>query len=217
MGAAWLVRVMTCGAGETTRWRMRCTRRTMRVRGWTGRTCLMSRRTAGRGDWATWTAPPPMIAPPHARAQSFAKAILTDIACSLPARWRADCLHPVRCRWNQKAQKRVPIAMPLTLNLQKSGISWLTNNKKIRLTSYNGPVIAPMLKLFAKGAPWSVHATAMVRPRNTRSGRWNFCAVRQPVQNCAMKADYAGPQHPKPPLWIQAVDLDACIAPPPWL
>jgi hypothetical protein len=36
---------------------------------------------AGRegGFSATWTALPPMIAPPHAQAQSCAKAILTDI------------------------------------------------------------------------------------------------------------------------------------------
>ena len=29
---------------------------------------------------ATWTAPPPMIAPPQVQAQSFARAILTDIS-----------------------------------------------------------------------------------------------------------------------------------------
>ena len=36
---------------------------------------------AGRsgGFSTTWTAPPPMIAPPAVQAQSFAKAILTDI------------------------------------------------------------------------------------------------------------------------------------------
>jgi hypothetical protein len=36
---------------------------------------------AGRdgGFSATWTAPPPMIAPPQVQAQSFAKAIRTDI------------------------------------------------------------------------------------------------------------------------------------------
>jgi len=28
---------------------------------------------------ATWTAPPPMIAPPHAQAHNFAKAIRTDM------------------------------------------------------------------------------------------------------------------------------------------
>jgi hypothetical protein len=32
---------------------------------------------------ATWTALPPMIAPPHVQAQSFARAILTDITASL--------------------------------------------------------------------------------------------------------------------------------------
>jgi hypothetical protein len=32
---------------------------------------------------ATWTALPPMMAPPHVQAQSFARAILTDITASL--------------------------------------------------------------------------------------------------------------------------------------
>jgi hypothetical protein len=35
---------------------------------------------AGRGFSATWTAPPPITAPPQAQAQSFAIAIRTDIA-----------------------------------------------------------------------------------------------------------------------------------------
>jgi hypothetical protein len=32
---------------------------------------------------ATWTALPPIMAPPHVQAQSFARAILTDITASL--------------------------------------------------------------------------------------------------------------------------------------
>ncbi len=64
----------------------------------TTRRCVVARLTcvvrafvcltiAGRGGGfsATWTAPPPMIAPPQAQAQSFAKAILTDI--SAPFSW----------------------------------------------------------------------------------------------------------------------------------
>jgi hypothetical protein len=40
--------------------------------------------TLGRGGGfsETWTAPPPMTAPPQVQAQSFAKAILTDITLS---------------------------------------------------------------------------------------------------------------------------------------
>jgi hypothetical protein len=40
---------------------------------------------AGRGGGLaeSWTAPPPMIAPPQVQAQSFAKAILTDITSIL--------------------------------------------------------------------------------------------------------------------------------------
>ena len=47
---------------------------------------------AGRGGGfsATWTAPPPMIAPPHVQAQSFARAILTDITASLFQTVRLD-------------------------------------------------------------------------------------------------------------------------------
>src|SRR3546814_19924155 len=36
-------------------------------------------RCAGRGDSAICTAPPPMIAPPHAQAPNLAQAIRTDI------------------------------------------------------------------------------------------------------------------------------------------
>jgi hypothetical protein len=40
---------------------------------------------AGRGIGfsATWTAPPPMTAPPQVQAQSFARAILTDMIRTL--------------------------------------------------------------------------------------------------------------------------------------
>ncbi|MBB5685479.1 hypothetical protein [Sphingobium boeckii] len=38
------------------------------------------RTCAVRGFSATWTAPPPITAPPHAHAHNFARAIRTDIA-----------------------------------------------------------------------------------------------------------------------------------------
>ncbi len=81
-----MVRVVTAaGAGQATRRTVRrTTRRTVRAR----RTwplfafaCLTIAGRAG-GFSATWTAPPPMIAPPQVQAQSFAKAILTDITAS---------------------------------------------------------------------------------------------------------------------------------------
>lgn len=55
-------------------------RRTLR-----GATCFFGRTrcfdaTCIRGFSTTWTAPPPITAPPHAQAHSFAKAIRTDIA-----------------------------------------------------------------------------------------------------------------------------------------
>ena len=57
--------------------------------------------TLGRGGGfsATWTAPPPMIAPPQVQAQSFAKAIRTDI--SYPRSWpslRMKRLVPIHSR-----------------------------------------------------------------------------------------------------------------------
>ncbi|MDR7154881.1 hypothetical protein J2W40_001699 [Sphingobium xenophagum] len=49
--------------------------------------------TAGRALSATWTAPPPMIAPPQVQAHNLANAIRTDIGstlllCYLAARYR---------------------------------------------------------------------------------------------------------------------------------
>ncbi len=77
--------VVTCGAGAA-----QATRRTVRR---TTRRCLdRARRTGtvrafawltrvgrGGGFSIAWTAPPPMIAPPQVQAQSFARAILTDM------------------------------------------------------------------------------------------------------------------------------------------
>lgn len=81
-----MVRVVTVcsGAGQET---LLTVRRTVRR-------CAEDRRTSavrvfalawlitegrGGGFSATWTAPPPMIAPPQVQAQSLAKAILTDM------------------------------------------------------------------------------------------------------------------------------------------
>jgi len=89
IGAPWLVTVTTCGVQAVevrvvTTLRTRC--------GTTA--CLMTCRLIETRDAAcvsaTWTAPPPMIAPPHAQAHSFAKAIRTDmsVTSSLLARHR---------------------------------------------------------------------------------------------------------------------------------
>lgn len=52
--------------------------------------------TAGRGVAATCTAPPPMMAPPQAAAQSFARAILTDIIFSFTLGELPDAkMHPL--------------------------------------------------------------------------------------------------------------------------
>ncbi len=69
------------------------------------------------GFSATWTAPPPMTAPPQVQAQSFAKAILTDIErtlfrASMPLRIvvgeypSAPSGYPHRCKGFLSAQAR---------------------------------------------------------------------------------------------------------------
>lgn len=78
IGAPWLVTVTTCGVQAVEV----CVVTTLRTRCGTT-ACLMTCRLIETRDaaWvsATWTAPPPMIAPPHAQAHNFAKAIRTDM------------------------------------------------------------------------------------------------------------------------------------------
>jgi hypothetical protein len=82
IGAPCEVTVTVCG------WQATCVVVTTRLRTWratTGRAtaCLITLRLIGvrLAAWvsATCTAPPPIMAPPHAQAQSFAKAIRTDM------------------------------------------------------------------------------------------------------------------------------------------
>ncbi len=85
IGADWLATVTTAGGQvavvrvttrRTVRWReTRCTARFVTAR------LVIARLVICRcgDDSATCTAPPPMIAPPHAQAQSFASAIFTDM------------------------------------------------------------------------------------------------------------------------------------------
>ncbi len=78
MGAAWVVTVTVCGAQEVT---VLTTRRFSGGIGLRGAafTLLVLWTTAGRALSATWTAPPPTIAPPAAQAHNLAIAIRTDI------------------------------------------------------------------------------------------------------------------------------------------
>ena len=84
-----MVRVVTVLPGWRTTHAVRTTLRTRlltRARGRCRTTGSFEYLTkAGRegGFSATWTAPPPTIAPPHVQAASFAKAILTDISRTL--------------------------------------------------------------------------------------------------------------------------------------
>lgn len=84
-GAAWLATVTTVG-GQTVfvRVTMRVTTRLGAGRAATR--LVMARFVIARfvisrfpDDSATWTAPPPMTAPPQAQAHSFARAIFTDM------------------------------------------------------------------------------------------------------------------------------------------
>jgi hypothetical protein len=63
---------------------------------------------AGRGGGfsATWTAPPPMIAPPQVQAQSFAKAIFTDIRRTLFQCCDADRIVVAKFRRPHRARAR---------------------------------------------------------------------------------------------------------------
>lgn len=56
--------------------------------------CLTNAGRSG-GFSATWTAPPPMIAPPQVQAQSLARAILTDMTAHLVSRFRCVAEGPV--------------------------------------------------------------------------------------------------------------------------
>jgi hypothetical protein len=83
-----IVRVVVIwGAGQETRRTVR--RTTWRRFDWARRTVAvrafawLTRVGRAGGFSATWTAPPPMIAPPQVQAQSLARAILTDITSIL--------------------------------------------------------------------------------------------------------------------------------------
>jgi hypothetical protein len=75
-----------------------------------------------RGTSATCIAPVPMIAPPHVQAQSFARAIRTDIGFSLFSR----CRCPQRCRRHR-----------LRLSLRAKGQCFV--NTAIALTAFACP------------------------------------------------------------------------------
>lgn len=87
-------------------WTVRRTLRTTRpcaTRTGATRLCFVTLAcwTRGRACSVTCTAPPPMIAPPHAHAQSFAKAIFTDIT-SYPV--FAALVVPPAILWNYRAE-----------------------------------------------------------------------------------------------------------------
>ncbi len=126
-----MVRVVTpaAGAGQATR---RTVRRT--TRRWPRRTCAVRAfaclTIAGRagGFSAMETAPPPMIAPPQVQAQSFAKAILTDIT-SIPSwptedgKWFGP--KSISRRGNRKQMQTMRLsASALTLKAPVNGWIW---------------------------------------------------------------------------------------------
>jgi hypothetical protein len=113
MGAAGVATVTTLGVQAT----VLAERRTSFVGALAE--ALLALVMAGRGeDSATWTAPPPMIAPPQAHAHNFAKAIRTDIfqhflvvaPCDRQA--PPTVTHPIFA----KVQKKALTATGLTVN-----------------------------------------------------------------------------------------------------
>jgi hypothetical protein len=103
MGAAGVATVTTLGVQAT----VLAERRTSFVGALAE--ALLALVMAGRGeDSATWTAPPPMIAPPQAHAHNFAKAIRTDIfqhfLVVAPCDRQAPL--PLRTRYSQKCRRK---------------------------------------------------------------------------------------------------------------
>jgi hypothetical protein len=82
---------------------------------------------AGRegGFSATWTAPPPMIAPPQVQAQSLARAILTDMTAHLVSRFRCVAESPgwkigVGIELHAQMQRKALSASALTMKLPRN-------------------------------------------------------------------------------------------------
>jgi len=85
------VRVVVVAPGWRTTHSVRATRRTGRwaararwrmVRAFAFAFAYLTIAGRGSGFSETWTAPPPMMAPPQVQAHNFAKAIFTDITAS---------------------------------------------------------------------------------------------------------------------------------------
>jgi hypothetical protein len=128
------VRVTTVRPGWRTTQAVRTTRRTLfTVRTATrGAATLLWWTSAGRcgGFSATWTAPPPRIAPPAVQAHNFARAILTDIA-TYPVQGR-DTVRPSSCE-----QRLAASGCSRRMQKKGSGASALTTKKP-----FGGPQMA---------------------------------------------------------------------------
>jgi hypothetical protein len=89
--------VLTTQAVRTLLWRFMALTRAWRRGACLTRVAAFARLTK-EGRWggfsATWTAPPPMIAPPQVQAQSLARAILTDMTAHLVFRFRCVAESP---------------------------------------------------------------------------------------------------------------------------
>jgi hypothetical protein len=139
-----MVRVVTAPPpGWTAQAVRRTVRRTTRRLAWrTGAALALARcTTAGRsgGFWFMWTAPPPMMAPPQVQAQSFARAIRTDIpdlsSRPFPLRSGEDDLPPSRRSGCRKDMQTVGLsASALTTFRQFCGRSSRLRPRTGRLT-----------------------------------------------------------------------------------
>lgn len=142
IAAPWLVSVTTSGVQvvrvcvTTRRMRAPCppASRVVVVRCTTRRTMCAELACAFS---ATWTAPPPTSAPPHAQAHSFAKAIRTDmLSLSLSRQSAPDAVHvQLGCRYPREVQNKSLSSTPLTsktaprraARLSPGGATWLTS------------------------------------------------------------------------------------------
>jgi len=162
-GTGWPATVTTAGVQDVTvRTVLRfTTRATWRGLAYAFFVCFT---IAGRGDSATWTAPPPMIAPPHAHAQSFAMAILTDIIDTLviafaerPVLWRAKASIRVR-----NAKEGLTATM-LTLIVRAGSGNSEMRDQRIWLMCRVGTRTVPKVNF----APFVAPAGDFVRPIET--------------------------------------------------
>jgi hypothetical protein len=135
------------------------------------------------GFAATWTAPPPMIAPPHVHAHSFAKAIFTDISRTL---------FLVRCRPDNRCQSTgVGIGVVRQMQRIPFSASALTTMK---------PRNASQRALSETSVPLGHRVRGAVNdmPQHGRGRTWlTICFARRFESESRSRPEFFGPDAPR--------------------